>query len=95
MPAYIVATVSITDPARFADYARAIAGVSESFGGESLMKGVVAEMLEGEAPAGERVVVSRFPDAAAARAYVASDAYAAARALREGAAIVAMRLIEA
>ena len=42
---------------------------------------------------GERIVVSRFPDADAAKAYIASPQYQAAKALRMGAATVVMRLL--
>ena len=93
MAAYIVATVRITDPERFASYGKAIAGLSERFGGEALVKGAVSEMLEGEGVIGERVVVTRFPDAAAARAYVGSSEYQAGVAQRRGAAEVSIRLI--
>jgi uncharacterized protein (DUF1330 family) len=94
MPAYIVATVAITDPVRFAEYGKAIAGLSERFGGEPIARGPVADYLEGEGPANERVVVTRFPDAAAARAYIGSAEYRAASQARAGAAVVTMRLIE-
>lgn len=93
MPAYIVATVQIHDADRFASYGKAIAGLSEKHGGERVTSGPVAEVLEGDGVVGERVVVSRFPDAAAARAYIASAEYQTARALREGAATVVMRLL--
>lgn len=94
MPAYIVATVDILDPERFAAYGKAIAGLSESFGGEPIVRGATLEYLDGEGPASQRVVVTRFPDAAAARAYIGSDAYQAARLQRAGAAAVTMRLLE-
>ncbi len=94
MAAYIVATVRITDPLRFADYAKGIAGLSERFGGEALVRGAVTEVLEGDSPVGERVIVSRYPDAAAARSYLASPEYIAAAALRVGAAEVEMRLLD-
>lgn len=93
MAAYIVATVRITDADRFADYAKGISGLSERFGGEAIVKGAVAELLEGHSESGERVVVSRYPDADAARAYIASAEYQAAAALRAGAAEVTMRLL--
>ena len=93
MPAYIVATVTITDPAPFAEYAKAIAGLSEKFGGEAVVKGPTVETLEGEDVTGQRVVVSRYPDADAARAYVASAEYQAGAKLREGAGTVTMRLL--
>lgn len=95
MAAYIVATVRITDPERFALYGRGIAGLSERFGGETVVRGAVAEVLEGESEAGERVVVTRYPDAASARAYLASAEYRAACVHREGAAEAVMRLVEA
>lgn len=94
MPAYIVATVTITDPDRFAAYGRAIAGLSERFGGEPIVCGPVAEYLEGEGAPNERVVVTRFPTADAARAYIGSEEYREASRAREGAAIVTMRLLE-
>lgn len=93
MAAYIVATVSIQDPERFAAYGKAIAGLSETFGGERIVAGPVAEVLEGDGQVGERVVVSRFPDADAARNYITSAQYQAARAKREGAATIVMRLL--
>ncbi len=91
--AYIVATVTITDPVRFAEYGKAIAGLSERFGGVAVVKGPVAETLEGADVGGERVVVSRYPDADAARAYIGSADYQAAAKLREGAGTVTMRLL--
>ncbi|WCT74349.1 DUF1330 domain-containing protein [Sphingomonas naphthae] len=94
MPAYIVATVTILDQDKFKTYGAAIAGLSEKFGGEPLVRGPVAEVLEGDGIVGERVVVTRFPDADAARGYIGSAEYRAAAANRVGAAVVVMRLIE-
>jgi uncharacterized protein (DUF1330 family) len=95
MPAFIVATVQIIDRERFAAYGKAIAGLSEKHGGEPIVRGEVAEILEGSSPVGERVVVSRFPTPEAAKAYIASADYQAAKAAREGAAEVTMRLVVA
>ncbi|SDC83605.1 Uncharacterized conserved protein, DUF1330 family [Sphingomonas sp. YR710] len=94
MPAYIVATVRITDPDRFALYSMGIAGLSERFGGEAVVRGAVTEVFEGAGVIGERVVVSRYPDAEAARAYLSSPEYLAAVEHRIGAAEVIMRLID-
>lgn len=93
MPAYIVATVAIIDPARFADYAKAIAGLGERYGADYLLRGAVSEVFEGDAQIGERVVVIRFPDGESARGYILSAEYQAAAAARSGAASVVMRLI--
>lgn len=93
MAAYIVATVRISDQERFADYAKGISGLSEQFGGVAVVKGPVAEVLEGASPVGERVVVTRYESADDARAYIASEQYRAASVHREGAADVEMRLL--
>ena len=93
MPAYIVATTVIHDPERFAAYSRAVAGLSETFGGEAMLRGEVREVLEGDAASSERIVVIRFPDAEAARRYIASPAYCEAREARAAAASVTMRLL--
>ena len=93
MAAYIVATVRITDPEKFAAYAKAIAGLSEKHGGEPIVRGAVEAVLEGEGVVGERVVVTRFPDADAARRYIASPEYQMAKPHRDGAADVVMRLV--
>lgn len=94
MAAYIVATVNdVTDPAKFGEYVKAIAGLAESFGGEYLVRGAVSEVLEGETSTSERIVVVRFPDADAARNYAKGPQYQAGKALREGAGKVETRLI--
>ncbi len=93
MPAFIVATVSISDMTAFKEYSKTIEGVSEKYGGESIVKGSVTEMLEGSAPDDQRVVVSKFPDADSAKAYVNDPVYLDGKAKRKGAAIVDMRLI--
>ena len=95
MPAFIVATVRITDPDRFAAYAKGIAGLSARHGGEPVLAGAVCEVLEGGSPVGERVVVTRFADAEAARGYIGSAEYGAARQHRVDAAEVEMRLVVA
>jgi uncharacterized protein (DUF1330 family) len=94
MPAFIVATVRITDPEQFAKYGAAIKGVSAEHGGEPVVAGAVSEVMEGGSPVGERVVVVKFPDAASARAYINDPRYVAGKELRLGAAEVEMRLIE-
>lgn len=95
MTAYIVATVRIHDADQFAVYGAAIKGLSAKFGGEPVVAGPVAEVLEGDGFVGERVVVTRFPDAVSARAYIASDQYQTAAVARKGAATVTMRLLQA
>jgi uncharacterized protein (DUF1330 family) len=95
LSAYIVATVDITDAERFALYAKGIAGLAERFGGESVVKGAVTEVLEGDIAVGQRVVVTRFPSVEDAKAYLSSPEYRAACEHRKGAASVAIRLMTA
>ena len=94
MASYVVATVHITDPASFAEYLKGIEGLSVRFGGETVVRGQVSEVLEGDAPEGLRVIVSRYPDSAAAKAYLDSPEYQAAKQHRVGAAEVNMLLLE-
>jgi uncharacterized protein (DUF1330 family) len=93
MAAYLVATVHITDPETFAIYGKGVAGLAEQFGGTPVVKGAVQEFLEGQGPMNERVVVTRFPDAAAAKAYLSSPAYVAASAYRLKSSSCTMRLL--
>ncbi len=93
MAAYIVATVRIFDAERFKAYGAKLGDLSARHGGEALVRGQVQDFLEGDGPAGERVVVTRFADAASARGYIASAEYQAAHSLRVGAADVVMRLV--
>jgi uncharacterized protein (DUF1330 family) len=93
MPAFIIATTVITDPPRFMEYVKAISGLAERFGGETYVRGPVTEVLEGVVPEGERVIVTRYPDAAAAKAYLYSDEYQAAKLLRKDAGDVVVRMI--
>jgi uncharacterized protein (DUF1330 family) len=94
MAAYIISTVLVTDPEKFAVYAKGIAGLSEKHGGEYIVRGQVSGALEGDVVVGERVVVAKFPSADAVRGYINSPEYQAAKTARDGAAIVSMRLIE-
>ena len=93
MPAFLVGTVTIEDAGRFSAYSAAIRGLSAKFGGESIVAGQIADVLEGDTDPAERVVVTRFPSEADARAYLACDDYTAAKSKRAGAASVVLRLL--
>ena len=78
MSAYLIIEAHITDPRRFATYARATPEV-----GRYLVMGGEQHSLEGEhAPA--RTVISQWPDRAAALAFWQSPEYAALKPLRDG-----------
>jgi len=92
---FLVGTVRILDADKYAAYAAAIKGLSATFGGEPLVSGSVIDVMEGASPIGERVVVVRFPDADAAKAYLRSPIYVAAKAARAGAADLELRIVQA
>ncbi len=94
MPAYVIATVSRAwDADALAEYRRRNTDVVAEHGGRFLVRGGEQEVLEGGwEPL--RVVVMEFPDAAAARAWYGSDAYAELRGLRQGASDTDLLLVE-
>ena len=95
MPAYMVITAAITDRAAFvAGYGQAAAALVARFGGRYVLRGPGAELLEGAWGQGASVVVSEWPDKAAARRFWESPEYAEVKRLREGMADCQVLLIE-
>lgn len=91
--AYILTTVAVSDRDAFAAYREAVARVNARLGGDMVLRGAVAEVLEGEAQAGEIVVALGFGSADEARAYIASPEYASLAAMREKAGKFTIRVI--
>lgn len=91
--AYILTTVEISDADAFAAYRAAIAGLNDRIGGDMLVRGRTVEVLAGDAAPSEVVIMIAFPDADAARAYIASPDYQAAQPLREAAGRFTIRLV--
>lgn len=95
MTAWLIVTAHVHDrPAFMAGYAPAAARLVEAFGGRYLVRAPGAVQLEGVGGAGASVVISEWPDAAAARAFWDSPDYAAIKELREGIADVSVLLVE-
>ncbi len=92
-PAYVIANVEVTDPVRYENYKTAAAAAIAALGGRYLARGGESEVVEGAFP-GSRFVILEFPDLATARTFAASAEYAAAKAEREGAAIMNMAIVE-
>ena len=94
MAAYLIVTAQLQDRERFlTSYAPAAAALTARFGGEYVLRAPGAEVLEGEHPGGS-VVVSRWPDKAAALAFWRSPEYADIRRLREGIADCQVLIVE-
>jgi len=86
MAAYLVITAQIHDREQFmAGYAPRAAALTAQFGGEYVVRAPGIKALEGE-HAGGSLVISKWPDRAAALAFWQSPEYAEAKALRAGVA---------
>lgn len=85
MPAYILAEIEVTDPARYEEYKLLAPPAIARYGGRYLARGGEMTVLEGDWQPG-RVVVLEFPTLEAARTFYDSPEYRAAREKRKGAA---------
>lgn len=96
MPAYMIVTAKIADRDAFiAGYGAAAARLVAQFGGRYVLRAPGAELLEGGFGEGASMVISEWPDRAAARAFWSSPEYAEVKKLRDGIADCQVLLIEA
>ena len=96
MPAYMIVTAAIGDRDAFiAGYGKAAAALVERFGGRYVLRGPGAQLLEGGFGDGASMVISEWPDKAAALAFWHSPEYAEVKRLRERIADCQVLLIEA
>lgn len=93
MPAYLIANIRVTDPARFAEYRDRVAPMIAAYGGRYLIRGGAVTPVEGE-PVLDRVVVLEFPDMPALRRFYDSADYAPLIALRQSASTGDVALVE-
>ena len=97
MPAWLVVTATLKDREAFmgCGYSQKAAEILESHGGRYVIRAPGETMLEGEGPEGASVVVSEWPNRAAAEAFYNSPEYAEAKRLREGLAEISVMLVGA
>ncbi|MGD1957055.1 MAG: DUF1330 domain-containing protein [Sphingomonadales bacterium] len=96
MAAYMIVTAKIADREAFINgYGKAAGALVEKFGGRYVLRGPGATLLEGDFGDGASMVISEWPDKAAAMAFWNSPDYAQAKKLRDGIAEVQVLLIEA
>lgn len=93
MPAYLFASLQITDPAVLEEYRRQVPAVIAAYGGRYLARGSSFEVLEGDAP-GSRLVIVEFPDMSRLKAFYDSAEYRPLLALRKRAANSTLLAIE-
>lgn len=95
MAAYMIIIAKVHDREAFvAGYGAAAAALIGRFGGEYLLRGPGAALLEGSFGDGASVVISKWPDRAAAQAFWDSPEYAEVKRLREGLADVQVILVD-
>ncbi len=93
MKAFVIATIDVQDPVRYADYVKLTPGTIEPFGGKFIARGGRLEKLEGDTAA-NRVVVLEFPSFDQAKAWYDSEGYRVARAIRRSASTGSLVLVE-
>ena len=82
MPAYMIVNVNLKDPVAYEKYKAEVPALISKHGGEYLVRGGQHEVLEGNWQP-SRLVLFRFPDRAAARAFMDDPAYAPLKKLRQ------------
>ena len=91
--AYILANIDVTDPQQYERYKKLSTIAMQAHGAEVCVRGGAVQVLEGDwSP--QRVVLLKFPTTEKARAFYDSAEYQAAKAARQGAAVMRMVLIE-
>lgn len=94
MTAWMIVTARIHDREKFVSgYGPAAAKLVDRFGGRYIVRAPGAEVLEGVGWPGASVVVSEWPDRAAALAFWNSPEYAEVKKVREGLADCSILLI--
>jgi uncharacterized protein (DUF1330 family) len=93
MPAYLVTTITVTNPERFQEYRKLAGPAVAQYGGKFLVRGGERTVLEGKFEA-NRLVVVEFPSSEDAKTFYNSPEYQAARQKRIGACDFNMVLAE-
>jgi uncharacterized protein (DUF1330 family) len=91
--AYVVVDITVLDPVRYEEYRRQAPASIAAYGGRYLARGGNTEVLEGEWRP-KRLVILEFPDMERGRAWLRSQEYAPAVAIRHATARTNMVLIE-
>ena len=93
MSAYLVTTITVTNPEKFEDYRKLAGPAVAQYGGKFIVRGGARTVLEGKFDA-NRLVVVEFPSSEAAAKFYNSPEYGVAREARSGACDFNMVLVE-
>jgi uncharacterized protein (DUF1330 family) len=92
MPAYVIADITIEDPATYERYKTLVPPSISKYGGKYVVRGANTTPLEGSWKP-ERLVILEFADAETARRWWSSPEYAEAKALRQSCARTELLLV--
>lgn len=93
MPAYLIGSITVTDPVGYEEYRARVPAVIAAHGGRYVVRGGQMEVLEGNWP-GTRTVVLEFPDMARLKAFYGSEEYAPLLAIRKRCAESSIIMVE-
>jgi uncharacterized protein (DUF1330 family) len=93
MAAYLIAEITVTDPAIYEEYRKLVGATLEQYGGKFLVRGGVANLVEGEGAPG-RMVVVEFESMERLKAWYDSEEYRHPKALRHQASIARLMMLE-
>ncbi len=94
MAAYLVVDTDITDAEAYERYKALSRPTVEAYGGEYLARGGALDVIESDLWTPTRLVIIRFPDAAAARAWADSPEYAPVKPIRHGATRATVAVVD-
>ncbi len=92
MVALVIAETIIHDPAAFEEYRTRVPATVAAFGGKYLVRGAVAEVMEGQ-PSDRRTTIFQFDSLAQAKAWYASPQYQPLLALRQRTTDTILRIV--
>lgn len=93
MPAYIIGSITVTDPEGYEEYRAKVPAVIAAHGGSYVVRGGQMTVLEGDWPP-TRTVVLEFPDMQSLKAFHGSADYAPLLALRQRCAVSNLIAVE-
>jgi len=82
MPAYLIGSITVKDPAEYEEYRARVPAVIAAHGGRYVVRGGQMEVLEGDWQVA-RTVVLEFPDMQRLKAFYESADYAPLLAIRK------------
>ena len=81
MPGYVIGNINVTDPDAFEEYRGMVPATVAAYGGKYLVRGGVADVVEGDWTP-NRLVVLEFESVERAREWYNSPEYTPAKAVR-------------